>query len=112
MPPRPFPYAIGIGTDICHIPRIQRIILQNDGRDIVRFGSKIFNDFELRFFQQKLTSYHEAKAAAVSDSAGNGAAVPNKPVLHNTDDVRHHVGLVAFAQWLAGRYLDFVRQVY
>lgn len=33
MPPRAFPYALRIGTDICHIPRVQRLIsreIKND----------------------------------------------------------------------------------
>ncbi|OTA22306.1 hypothetical protein BTJ68_14733 [Hortaea werneckii EXF-2000] len=28
MPPRPFPFALGIGTDICHRKRIEQLLLK------------------------------------------------------------------------------------
>ncbi|RDL39893.1 uncharacterized protein BP5553_04233 [Venustampulla echinocandica] len=44
--PRPFPLPICVGTDICHIPRIRRIILKNNGSSVKRFSRRILAEQE------------------------------------------------------------------
>ncbi len=108
MPPRPFPYALGIGTDICHVPRIQRLILRHDDGGIERFGSKIFNEFERKFFNTKLSRYKAARAAAVLEPNGHGGASSTE-TLPDAQDVERSTPLIAFARWIAGRYSFFMR---
>jgi hypothetical protein len=47
MPPRPFPFPISVGTDICSIPRIQGLLVKdrNSGRKLCR---KLLSDKEFR----------------------------------------------------------------
>jgi holo-[acyl-carrier protein] synthase len=42
---RPFPHALNIGTDICHIPRIDAILSENE-RTAQRFLKKVLNPAE------------------------------------------------------------------
>ncbi|KAF2019301.1 hypothetical protein BU24DRAFT_458991 [Aaosphaeria arxii CBS 175.79] len=62
MPPRPFPYPLKIGTDICSIQRIQSILTANVRREcegsksrepLKRFLSKIFTYPECQFFYDR-----------------------------------------------------------
>ncbi|KAI9880578.1 MAG: hypothetical protein M1830_002277 [Pleopsidium flavum] len=103
MPPRPFPYALGIGTDICHVPRIQRLILRHEDGGIERFGSKIFNEFERQFFNTRLSRYNVARAAAVPKCNGHDGASSTE-TLANAQDMEHSIPLKAFARWIAGRF--------
>ncbi|KAF2275671.1 uncharacterized protein EI97DRAFT_69223 [Westerdykella ornata] len=55
MPPRPFPYPLRIGTDICHIPRIRALISKkvpgdNDAQPLDRFLSHILTWPERQHF--------------------------------------------------------------
>ncbi|KAF2850538.1 hypothetical protein T440DRAFT_468516 [Plenodomus tracheiphilus IPT5] len=58
MPPRPFPYPLRLGNDICKIPRI-RAIITSARSDIVsppaldRFMRRIFTPPEIRYFWHK-----------------------------------------------------------
>jgi holo-[acyl-carrier protein] synthase len=92
MPVR-FPLAIGIGTDICHIPRIARIITRRDEGGIEKFAGKIFNDFERPIFTTRLQRYRAARDAARS-APGASKRMPSDGEL---------AALNAFARWVAGR---------
>lgn len=45
--PRPFPIALGIGTDICHVPRIYRLLI-NPNRSAQHFVTRFLNSTEIR----------------------------------------------------------------
>jgi holo-[acyl-carrier protein] synthase len=51
--PRPFPFALGIGTDICHVGRIYRIITKPEGR-AQQFIRNVLNPTEIREHASKL----------------------------------------------------------
>lgn len=36
MPARPFPFQLGIGTDIVHIPRIRRLVERLSSKDVTK----------------------------------------------------------------------------
>ncbi|KAI9812423.1 MAG: hypothetical protein M1827_004654 [Pycnora praestabilis] len=77
MPPKPFPYPLGVGIDICHIPRIRRLITKDNGKYLDQFARRIFNSYEWEHFQVKL---EDAKNASHKDY------------------------MDGIAQWLAGRF--------
>lgn len=45
--PRPLPFALGIGTDICHVPRIYRLLTKQN-RSAQHFVLKSLNPAEIR----------------------------------------------------------------
>ncbi|KNG87352.1 hypothetical protein ANOM_003931 [Aspergillus nomiae NRRL 13137] len=49
----PFPYPLGVGTDICHIPRIRRILTRENPKYAERFSKRIFSESERDAFQQR-----------------------------------------------------------
>ncbi|GAB1196833.1 hypothetical protein APSETT444_006111 [Aspergillus pseudonomiae] len=49
----PFPYPLGLGTDICHIPRIRRILTRENSKYAERFSKRIFSGSERDAFQQR-----------------------------------------------------------
>ncbi|KAI9704851.1 MAG: hypothetical protein M1836_006631 [Candelina mexicana] len=54
MVPKAFPYPLGIGIDICHIPRVQNLIIRDGGKWMNRFTKRILNNYERRVLQHKL----------------------------------------------------------
>lgn len=56
MPPRPFPYHLRLGIDICYIPRIKAILTRNvekgakDAQSLSRFLSKVLTWPERQYF--------------------------------------------------------------
>lgn len=91
MPPKPFPYPISIGVDICLIPRMRRLIRQRDGHDIIPLAKKIFHrDSELDVFQKRLDTYKcEARDEYLSSEKVSAA---------------FDQSLDNFARWMAGRF--------
>ncbi|KAK3080022.1 hypothetical protein LTS18_003329 [Coniosporium uncinatum] len=55
MPPRPFPLPLRIGTDICHIPRIHRLITAE-----VRLSTSAFPRSLFKLLNRLLTSHEHA----------------------------------------------------
>lgn len=57
MPPRPFPFPLRVGTDLCHVKRISQIIKEkengNSGRPLEQFLSKILTHPERAYFRQR-----------------------------------------------------------
>lgn len=79
----PFP-PFSIGTDICHIPRITRIIVRDkDGRSITRFIRRILTEPERSMIRPKLDRYLNA--------------------YKDEDKVSKDQALHELSQWLAGR---------
>lgn len=89
MKPIPFPYALNIGTDVVHLPRIYRLLTQRGTRSnetyLHKFTRRILcpqelQDFHTRFRLQNSTPYDQE------------ASIPSKEI---TPDM---------ARWLAGRF--------
>ncbi|KAI7209937.1 hypothetical protein KC343_g2176 [Hortaea werneckii] len=57
MPPRPFPFALGIGTDICHRKRIEQLLLkpppQARKKNLTRFLVRFLTSREINIFWRK-----------------------------------------------------------
>lgn len=64
MPPKPFPYPIGIGIDVCKPSRILR--LMQDHQTLNRWLRKVFNRLE---WPQLVSRFKVAQNAAPGDSA-------------------------------------------
>ncbi|KAK2857311.1 hypothetical protein FQN49_004830 [Arthroderma sp. PD_2] len=96
MKPTPFPFLLNIGTDIVHIPRIQRLVTRsltpnsnpNSGQKtyLSRFVHRILCEQEQAYFKSKfqLSSF-------VSDST-----FPSQSITAQTS--------TEVARWLAGRF--------
>ncbi|KAI9824985.1 MAG: hypothetical protein M1819_000783 [Sarea resinae] len=79
MPVMPFPSSLSIGTDICHIARIQRLITRDaQGKSLQRFGRRIFNLYEQPEFERRVEDVIER---------------------HGREQ-----GMRKLAEWLAGRF--------
>lgn len=87
MPPRPFPLPLSIGTDICQISRISRIL---EGRLASRFVQRVLVPAERR--REPLRTVLAAAAPTPS------ATEPRKPASQVSRDQ-----LLRAAQYLAGR---------
>jgi holo-[acyl-carrier protein] synthase len=54
----PFPYPhLHVGTDICHIPRVQKLITKDDGKYYEAFKAKLFSSRELQYNQSRIMAY-------------------------------------------------------
>jgi len=73
MPPRPFPYALNIGTDIVHVPRIRAIIAQGEGvvrkDSIHRFLRRLLTAREQELFWKKQKGISLMLGAHLEDTA-------------------------------------------
>jgi phosphopantetheinyl transferase (holo-ACP synthase) len=81
MSPRPFPFPLRVGTDLCSVPRLRSLITKaqngNKGPPLNAFLHKILTHPERSYFRERF---------------GN-----NEAVFRNVDNV---------AQFLAGRYVS------
>ncbi|KAI5239412.1 hypothetical protein E4T43_06788 [Aureobasidium subglaciale] len=71
MPPRPFPQALSIGTDICHHPRFQKYFSAhnptNSTQDLLKLFDKTLLPSEQRVFWRRFTpSSHLSSATSIS----------------------------------------------
>ena len=87
MPPKPFPFAFRIGTDICSIARIQRIVDKDEGQYVRRWATKLFARPEWSQFTTKLDQYE-------------GRIRSTRRPFSDIEDVDRPG---TFAAWLAGR---------
>ncbi|QKX54845.1 uncharacterized protein TRUGW13939_01934 [Talaromyces rugulosus] len=83
MPPLPFPFALNIGTDVVHLPRILRLLRHRGARSQENYLDK--------FTRRILCPQEQQDFHARFSSAGDGPPLP--PVV--TSDM---------ARWLAGRF--------
>ncbi|KAL1998862.1 hypothetical protein VTN02DRAFT_5463 [Thermoascus thermophilus] len=87
MKPLPFPYALNIGTDIVHLPRILRLISRPGARGantyLERFTRRILCEQEQRDFRARFAPSHPTSAAE-----------PHLRIPVSED----------MARWLAGRF--------
>ncbi|SPQ25257.1 60bd37af-2f45-4256-9954-3de067f1fd9b [Thermothielavioides terrestris] len=69
LPPLPFPYPLRIGTDICRIGRIQRILQSARGP---RFIQRVLAPEELAHTRPAVRAVLDAAAAAARSNSSNG----------------------------------------
>ncbi|KAF2637478.1 hypothetical protein P280DRAFT_433251 [Massarina eburnea CBS 473.64] len=71
MPPRPFPFPLRVGTDICSIKRIQTLLCshQSPQRRLERFLPKLLTWPERQYFRSRFPSSH------LRDNNLNGVSV-------------------------------------
>ena len=70
MPLRPFPLDLGIGTDICHLPRIKALITTRRSdfhRPLQRFLHRLFNEREQKAFWGKYGNVANALGPNIND---------------------------------------------
>ncbi|KAI9799365.1 MAG: hypothetical protein M1833_004064 [Piccolia ochrophora] len=127
MPPLPFPSALSIGTDICHVPRIRALITKNDGRWLGPFVRRIFRPDEdvwpkidriTKASSRSTIDTHTADPRQGSHKNGNHAAI--RPQVRGQVGMQTQAGtpqraaidqkvigdqeLRRLSQWLAGRF--------
>ncbi|KAI9753770.1 MAG: hypothetical protein M4579_005004 [Chaenotheca gracillima] len=93
MPPRPFPFPLSIGIDICYIPRIRQIITKDEGRQLSRFARRIFHPDE-RPGAQKLIDRYERARAGRGEGCGHADNI----------QTRGNLELSRLSEWIAGRF--------
>lgn len=63
MAPKPFPYPIGVGVDICHIPRLHNIVGKRSDY-VTRWARKIFTRLEWPHLWQKFYESNIPRASS------------------------------------------------
>jgi holo-[acyl-carrier protein] synthase len=89
--PRPFPFALGIGTDICHIPRIQKILTNPKG-SAQHFFRKVLNPAETLAYKSWLKVAVELDALKADEK--QYSEIPEKVI---------HAKVWPMARFLSGR---------
>lgn len=70
MPRLPFPHPLAVGTDIVHLPRIQRLISKDkDGRSLRSFAHRILHPHELRDLTHRQPEWRNLYHATDADSS-------------------------------------------
>ncbi|KAI9844802.1 MAG: hypothetical protein M1837_005220 [Sclerophora amabilis] len=87
MPPKPFPFPVSIGIDICHIPRIREIITKDENKRLDRFTRRIFNTSERPDAQKLIDRYHRTRRRE-----------------EQSVEAHRNTTLLRLAEWLAGRF--------
>ncbi|OAL03388.1 hypothetical protein IQ06DRAFT_302387 [Phaeosphaeriaceae sp. SRC1lsM3a] len=60
MPPRPFPYTLRVGTDICNVSRIRRLVAREGDRHYLeKFTRRILTAPERTYFWQRFGPSHD-----------------------------------------------------
>ena len=124
MKPNPFPFALNIGTDIVHLPRIARLVSRPNGY-LTRFTRRILNDHEQTAFRKrfnlppgsdvplesKLYPTHRRAHVNPNPNTGTGAngnTNTNGDANTNTNanaNTGPNTGISTdMARWLAGRF--------
>lgn len=67
--PRAFPFALGIGTDICHIPRVKRLLKLPTAQSFLK---KVFNPSEMEAYASRLKVLEEYKTTKVPQNEPDG----------------------------------------
>ncbi|KAI9933462.1 hypothetical protein ASPWEDRAFT_30307 [Aspergillus wentii DTO 134E9] len=84
MRPLPFPFALNIGTDIVHLPRIARLVNRPGGDYLTRFTRRILSTQEQKDFHTRFNLHLPSSTSA-----------PSRPPFPITSDM---------TRWLAGRF--------
>jgi hypothetical protein len=114
MPPKPFPYPIGIGIDVCQPIRVLKLL--TDSRTLNHWLMKVFNRLEWpalrsRFKLADNVSPHIAEIGALDEFLpvsvdGEQSLILRQPWRPTTGSTLNNAPAVtsALAQHLAGRY--------
>ncbi|KAJ5632325.1 hypothetical protein N7490_008664 [Penicillium lividum] len=89
MKPIPFPYALNIGTDVVHLPRITALLTRR-GNYLARFTRRILCEQEQRDFHHRF----KESLALQSQPQTQTTSTPARPSFITADMTR----------WLAGRF--------
>lgn len=54
-----FPFNLNVGTDVVHLPRIQRLISKREGRGLVHFAKRILHPLELRDLSDRYPQWQD-----------------------------------------------------
>ncbi|KAJ5090549.1 4'-phosphopantetheinyl transferase B [Penicillium argentinense] len=95
MKPIPFPYALNIGTDIVHLPRITRLLTQR-ANYLSRFTQRILSDTEQRDFHRRFKGVLHPTSPTTLTSDPSKKDTSNSP---RTPPVTPEM-----TRWLAGRF--------
>lgn len=93
----PFPYALNIGTDIVHLPRITRL-LTHRANYLTRFTQRILTDAEQRDFHRRFKGIAPAPVPATSASPAAASATAT------STNSRTPPITPEMTRWLAGRF--------
>lgn len=91
----PFPYPLGLGTDICHIPRIRRILTNEKPQYAERFAQKIFGPAERGEFNSRYQNLLQCKRDVLEE-------VPARAIDSLLRD-KYDQKLWQLSSWVAGR---------
>lgn len=81
--PKPFPFPIRIGTDICHITRIFNILTNENGRKAQAFVSKVLTEQEILISKNRLAGL---ELLGKNSSQANNAEPTKSPAHHRELD--------------------------
>ncbi|KAJ5631579.1 4'-phosphopantetheinyl transferase B [Penicillium longicatenatum] len=88
MKPIPFPFALNIGTDVVHLPRITALLMRR-GNYLTRFTRRILCDQEQRDFHHRFK-----ESLSLQPQSQNTSSTPQRSSFITADMTR----------WLAGRF--------
>ncbi|KAJ5397736.1 hypothetical protein N7509_005849 [Penicillium cosmopolitanum] len=107
----PFPYALNIGTDIVHLPRITRLLTSRPNY-LSRFTQRILSDAEQRDFHRRFkgitqpssqnTSEPASPSASAFASASTSASMSTST--STSTSTRSAPITPEITRWLAGRF--------
>ncbi|OJJ05892.1 hypothetical protein ASPVEDRAFT_32236 [Aspergillus versicolor CBS 583.65] len=92
----PFPYPLGLGTDICHIPRIRRILANEKPQYAEQFAQKIFGPAERGEFNSRYQKLLQCKRDGLE-------TVPASAIDSLVRD-KYDQKLWQLSSWVAGRF--------
>ncbi|OJJ31163.1 hypothetical protein ASPWEDRAFT_72154 [Aspergillus wentii DTO 134E9] len=100
----PFPYPLALGTDICHIPRIQRLLTDNSQKQVDRFSQRIFSPAERSFFQEQYDKVLQLREniADKADNEDNGQDESGTD--KNLQRTQYERAFWKLSSWVAGRF--------
>jgi holo-[acyl-carrier protein] synthase len=94
----PFPYALNIGTDIVHLPRITRLLTSRPNY-LSRFTQRILSEAEQRDFHRRFKGITQ-----ISPSQNTSETAPNFTIASISASARSPPITPEITRWLAGRF--------
>jgi hypothetical protein len=90
----PFLFPLGMGTDICEVQRIRRVLSDKNQAKVEKFGRKIFSENEMPGFLDRAKTVQDLEHL----SSGEDEAA--------TSYCKYQRELSKFSEWTAGRYVS------
>lgn len=103
MKPLPFPYALNIGTDIVHLPRITRL-LTHRANYLTRFTQRILSDAEQRDFHRRFKGIAPVPASPSASASASSPATATATPQSTSTSSRTPPITPEMTRWLAGRF--------